>query len=103
MAQDQDKTAYVPGATQENAVLLLAAVEELELDPHVVQVEGDGFRAPKEVCDKAGVQTAKEDEEPQAEEGTVADQPAEGPPGADGADEDTGDDGLPPRGRAKKE
>jgi len=39
--------------TQDNAVLLLAAAEDLGLDPDVVRTYEGGFTVPKEVHDKA--------------------------------------------------
>jgi hypothetical protein len=40
--------------TRDNAVLLLAAAQELGLDPGVVRTYEGGFGAPDEVLDKAG-------------------------------------------------
>lgn len=40
-------------ADQDNATLLLAAAEELDLPPSVVTTSSTGFLAPKEVVDKA--------------------------------------------------
>lgn len=54
MSEDKVK---VPGLTEDNAVLLLAAAEELGLDPRTVVVspsEG-AFVVPSEVADKAGL------------------------------------------------
>lgn len=46
----------------ETATLLLAAAEDLELDPHVVKTTGDQrFVVPQEVADKAGVKYDEED------------------------------------------
>lgn len=46
----------VPGLTQDNAILLLAAAEELELDKGVVRTSSEGyFTVPQEVADKAGL------------------------------------------------
>jgi hypothetical protein len=61
---ENDETVKVSGASQDNAVLLLAAAEELGLDPHVVVVEGDGFRVPKEVAEKADVDAQADDDSP---------------------------------------
>jgi hypothetical protein len=45
----------VKGQSTENAVLLLAAAEELGLDPGVVRTDSNGsFHVPKDVADKAG-------------------------------------------------
>lgn len=58
MSEDKVK---VPGLTEDNAVLLLAAAEELGLDHRVVAVspsEG-AFVVPSEVADKAGIGSAK--------------------------------------------
>lgn len=44
----------VEGVNEENAILLLAAAEELKLDPSVVRTTGEGyFLVPQEVADKA--------------------------------------------------
>lgn len=43
------------GTTQDNAILLLAAVEELGEDPSVVQTTSKGFVAPAVVVKKAGL------------------------------------------------
>lgn len=43
----------VEGRTEENAVRLLAAAEDLGLSKHVVKSTSDGFVVPKEVHDKA--------------------------------------------------
>jgi len=61
------ETVKVQGVSQDTAVLLLAAAEELGLDARVVQVEGDGFRVPKEVADKADVGNV-DDESPEPEQ-----------------------------------
>jgi hypothetical protein len=39
--------------TRDNAVLLLAAAEDLDLDPHVVRTVEGAFVVPKAVYDKA--------------------------------------------------
>lgn len=52
----QDKINDEVEINTENAVLLLAAAEELELDPGVVETTSGGtFRVPQEVVDKAGL------------------------------------------------
>lgn len=56
------------GLTQDNAILLLAAAEELELDAGVVRTTRTGFVAPQEVADKAGVEFDEPDVEPDTEE-----------------------------------
>lgn len=43
----------VEGLTSDNATLLLAAAEELGLEPEVVRTSEDGFVVPQEVHDKA--------------------------------------------------
>lgn len=43
-------TAFIPGLTQDNAVLLLAAAEEAGLDPAVVKTSDEGFHVPVEVA-----------------------------------------------------
>jgi hypothetical protein len=40
-------------ATEENAILLLAAAEELQVDIASVRLEQDGLTAPEKVLDKA--------------------------------------------------
>lgn len=53
MANETNETTPI---TSDNAVLLLAAAQELGLDPGVVETTGDGvFRVPQEVVDKAGL------------------------------------------------
>lgn len=44
------------GLSQDNAILLLAAVETMKGDPSVVVAGPAGFIVPKEVADKAGVE-----------------------------------------------
>lgn len=44
----------VPGQSHDNAVLLLEAAQALDLPPGVVTTVEGGFRAPKEVAEKAG-------------------------------------------------
>ena len=44
----------VPGLSKDNAILLLAAAEELDLDPAVVATSEDAFMVPPEVAEKAG-------------------------------------------------
>lgn len=56
----------------ENATLLLAAAEELGLDPHVVRTVEGGFSVPKEVHDKAFPKKGgrrKKDDQTESEEG----------------------------------
>jgi hypothetical protein len=63
-----DQTVQVEGLTTENAVLLLAAAEELELDASVVQTTTDNvFVVPAEVAKKAGLKAKSEDDEPVAD------------------------------------
>lgn len=61
-----EKTQKVPGLTQDNAVLLLAAAEELGLHPSVVQVDHSegAFVAPSEVVEKAAIPEKKETKAP---------------------------------------
>lgn len=47
------------GLSQDNAVLLLAAAEELDLPPDVVETTGSSFRAPRNVVKKAGLDEVK--------------------------------------------
>jgi hypothetical protein len=55
--------------TGDNATLLLAAAEELNLEASVVKVENNQFVVPAEVAKKAGVDTIKDEEpEPAAQE-----------------------------------
>jgi hypothetical protein len=57
-------TVKVEGLTSENAVLLLAAAAELDLDPGVVQTTTDNvFVVPAEVAKKAGLKAVSEDDE----------------------------------------
>lgn len=46
----------------DTATLLLAAAEVLELPPEVVRTTSDGFLAPEEVAEKAGLHTGKPDD-----------------------------------------
>lgn len=56
MTDEETKEVVVAGGlTQDNAILLLAAAEELELDAGVVRTTGKGFVAPEEVVAKAGL------------------------------------------------
>ena len=55
------------GLTQENAILLLAAVEELEQDPSLVRTTLKGFVTTQEIADKAGVESYDPDAEFNAE------------------------------------
>lgn len=77
--QDDD---FLGGVSQDHAILLLAAAEELGLDAAVVQVDSyrGGFTAPAEVIKKAAKGNKSED---------------------DHVDEDS-DGGLPPKGRSKE-
>lgn len=79
---EQEDDNFLSGTSQDNAILLLAAAEELGLDPSVVQVDSyrGGFTAPAEVVKKAAEGNKSED---------------------DHADEDP-DGGLPPKGRSKE-
>jgi hypothetical protein len=49
-----DDQITVPGQSHDNAVLLLEAAQQLDLDPSVVRTTEGGFLVPKEVADKAG-------------------------------------------------
>lgn len=61
MADNEDVRVEL---SQDNAVLLLAAAEELELDPGVVRTTSDNvFIVPKDVAKKAGVKEAENDAE----------------------------------------
>lgn len=55
------------GLTQENAILLLAAVAELELDPSQVRTTLKGFVTDKKIAKKAGVDWFDPDAEFNAE------------------------------------
>jgi hypothetical protein len=66
--------------TRDNAVLLLAAAEELGLEPGVVKTYEGGFGAPDEVLEKAGFDTdsglpSKKAAKDAAEKDGVADDP----------------------------
>lgn len=52
----------IEGHDSDTAVLLLAAAEELDLDPGVVRTTTSGFLVPEEVANKAGLG----EEEPKA-------------------------------------
>lgn len=45
---------FVGGRSADTAVLLLAAAEELGLDPSVVRTTSDGYLVPAEVAKKVG-------------------------------------------------
>lgn len=67
--QAEEKTERVE-ISQDNATLLLAAAEELELEASVVKVENNQFVVPANVAERAGVDTIKDDgddEQPQSE------------------------------------
>lgn len=52
----QDNIIDTIPQTRDNAILLLAAAEEMGLDPSVVATTSDGtFSVPQAVADKAGV------------------------------------------------
>lgn len=55
------------GLTQENAILLLAAVEELDADPSEVRTTLKGFVTSKKIADKAGLESYDPDAEFNAE------------------------------------
>jgi hypothetical protein len=55
------------GLTQENAILLLAAVEELGGDPSEVRTTLKGFVTSKKIADKAGVESYDPDADFNAE------------------------------------
>jgi hypothetical protein len=60
---DENETVKVE-ITQENAINLLEAADELDLDPSVVATTSFGwFEVPKEVADKAGVTVIEEEDE----------------------------------------
>jgi hypothetical protein len=46
---------FVGGRSRDTATLLLAAVEDLGLDPSVVRTTSKGYYAPEEVAKKAGL------------------------------------------------
>ncbi len=46
---------YLEGRGADKAVLLLAAAEDLDLDPSVVRTTTKGYLVPEEVADKAGL------------------------------------------------
>jgi hypothetical protein len=50
-------------SAQETAVLLLAAADELELDPAVVRTLEGGFMVPEEVAKEAGVDYDSDDDD----------------------------------------
>lgn len=55
----------VSGLSSDKAVLLLAAVETLKLDPRVVRTTSDGFVVPEEVATEAfGKKAAKAETAP---------------------------------------
>jgi hypothetical protein len=57
------KNVKVPyGKGGDNATLLLAAAEELEMEPSVVRTTMHGFEVPEEVASKAGLDTVDPDE-----------------------------------------
>lgn len=68
--QDEQKDEQVSvEMSQDNATLLLAAAEELDLDASVVKVDNGYLSAPARVVEKAGVDKA---EQPEPKQGTVA-------------------------------
>ena len=50
---EETVTVSFDDKASDNAVLLLAAAEELGYDPSIVQTTEGGFRVPKDVHDKA--------------------------------------------------
>lgn len=86
------KVPYGKGA--ENATLLLAAAEEMDMDPSVVRTTSYGFEVPEEVAKKAGVdidtsdddfakevaEAEKEVEEPAEQQGFADQSPTESKP-----------------------
>lgn len=56
-------TVHIPfdSASSDNAVLLLAAAEELELGPDAVATTSDGFEVDEALAKKAGVVYAKDE------------------------------------------
>lgn len=58
--------------TQDNAVLLLAAAEELGLPADVVRYSEDGFIADEKVVKKAGLHAESEDDDKPAAKKTAA-------------------------------
>lgn len=70
-----DNIVKVEGLTAENAVLLLAAAEELDLDPSVVQTTTDNvFLVPAEVAEKAGLDPVDEDADGEADDDKPVDE-----------------------------
>lgn len=56
-------------SAHDTAVTLLGAASELDLDAHVVRTTGENvFVVPKEVADKAGVDTLPQEDEPEEPE-----------------------------------
>lgn len=66
MADDDETEVEVPFGEDagETATLLLAAAEDLELDPGVVRTGTGVFLAPPDVVKKAGVKTSDDDDKP---------------------------------------
>lgn len=56
--EDED-SVLVEEKSSDNANLLLAAAEDLKLEPEVVRTTTDGFLVPKKVYDKAGLGKSK--------------------------------------------
>ena len=63
MAENQTARVEISG---DNATLLLAAAEELNLEASVVKVENNQFVVPAEVAEKAGVDTIKDESDEEA-------------------------------------
>ena len=61
----ENENVEVKGRTSDNATLLLAAAEELNLPAGVVETTGSGFRVPVEVAKKAGLDN-NDDDKPRA-------------------------------------
>jgi len=62
-------TVRFAGEASDRATLLLAAAEELGLDPSVVQTYEGGFLVPQEVHDKAYPPKRKSKKKSESEEG----------------------------------
>jgi hypothetical protein len=59
-----DKIVEIEGLTSENAILLLAAAEELGLDPSVVATTTENvFLVPAKVAEKAGLKPKADDDD----------------------------------------
>jgi hypothetical protein len=63
--EEKDQTVEIPFGEKANeqATLLLAAAEELDLDPSVVRTGEGTFVVPTEVADKAGLSPDDDDKD----------------------------------------